>query len=113
MLVLLCIEFLDELVYGAREAAWPLNQRDLHLGIIAIGALLAVPMLVGMVLEPPIGLLADAGHRRTAMLLGGAAFSAALVVIALATGFLPVLLGFALLSPASGAFVSLSQATLI
>jgi MFS transporter, FSR family, fosmidomycin resistance protein len=101
------------LVYGAREAAWPLIQRDLHLGIIAIGALLAVPTLVGMVLELPIGLLADAGHRRTMMLLGGAAFSGALVVVALATGFLPVLLGFALLSPASGAFVSLSQATLM
>jgi FSR family fosmidomycin resistance protein-like MFS transporter len=101
------------LVYGAREAAWPLIQRDLHLGIVAIGALLAVPVLVGMVLEPPIGLLADAGHRRRLILAGGVVFGGALVMVALATGFLPALLGFALLSPASGAFVSLSQATLM
>jgi FSR family fosmidomycin resistance protein-like MFS transporter len=104
---------LDELVYGAREAAWPLVQRDLHLGLGSIGVLLAAPTVVGLVVEPPIGLLADAGRRTSLIVAGGVAFALALTLIAASTAFEVLLLAFALLYPASGAFVSLSQATLM
>ncbi|HEX8130315.1 MAG TPA: hypothetical protein VF527_14520, partial [Pyrinomonadaceae bacterium] len=40
---LLAIEFLDELVDGSRQAAWPLIRRDLSLSYADIGLLLAVP----------------------------------------------------------------------
>lgn len=41
--VLLVIEFLDEFIYGAREAAWPLVRSDLALTYAQIGVLLGLP----------------------------------------------------------------------
>ena len=41
--VYLLIEFLDELIYGISEAAWPLIRDDLHLNYIQIGIALSLP----------------------------------------------------------------------
>ena len=96
-----------------REAAWPLIRRDLHLDYVAIGALLTLPDLVGSLVQPVLGLLGDTGRRRAVVLVGGAAFAFSLVLVAAATGFVSLLVAFAIFSPASGAFVSLAQATMM
>jgi len=68
---------------------------------------------VGNVLEPPLGVLGDAWDRRSLVRGGGVVFALALAVVAVSGGFLPLLLALVLLSPASGAFVGLSQAALM
>jgi FSR family fosmidomycin resistance protein-like MFS transporter len=75
--------------------------------------LLAAPAYAGALLEIAFGVLADSGRRRALVLAGGVAFGAGLAIAAGAWAFLPLLVAFSLLSPASGAFVSLSQATLM
>jgi FSR family fosmidomycin resistance protein-like MFS transporter len=112
-LTLLLIEFLDELVFGAREAAWPLIRDDLGLSYVQVGLLLSVPHLVGHFVELLLGILADVWDRRVIVLGGGAAFALALVMMGSSNGFLLLLASLILLSPASGAFVGLSQATLM
>jgi FSR family fosmidomycin resistance protein-like MFS transporter len=96
-----------------REAAWPLIRRDLGLDYVAIGLLITVPNVVGSLVQPILGLLGDTGRRRVVVLVGGAVFAISLVLLAAANGFVPVLVAFAILSPASGAFVSLAQATMM
>ncbi len=113
MLLLLLIEFLDELVFGIREAAWPLIRNDLSLSYVEIGVLLTVPKLVSGIVEPAIGILGDTWRRGVLVLAGGFAFTGSLLLIALSGRFELLLLSFILLYPASGAFVSLSQATLM
>lgn len=109
----LAIEFLDELVFGAREAAWPLIRTDVGLSYAEIGLLLAIPNLVSAAVEPAIGILGDVWRRRALVIGGGVAFAGALLGVAASGSFLPLLLAFAVLYPASGAFVSLSQASLM
>jgi FSR family fosmidomycin resistance protein-like MFS transporter len=101
------------LVFGVREAAWPLIRQDLHLAYFAIGVLLALPNIAAVVIEPLLGLLADAGYRRLLIVGGGVVFSLALAMIGFAWSFAVLLLAFVALYPACGAFVSLSQATLM
>jgi FSR family fosmidomycin resistance protein-like MFS transporter len=113
ILGLLAVEVLDELVFGAREAAWPLIRRDLELSYAEIGLLLSVPAYVSTVAEPAIGLLGDTRWRRAVVGGGGVAFALALVAAALSESFWPLLAAFVVLFPAAGAFVSLSQATLM
>ncbi len=112
-LTLLLIEFLDEFVFGAREAAWPLIRSDLGLDYAQVGLLLGVPNVIANIIEPGLGILADTGRRRGLILGGGVVFAAALVGLAVAPTFAALLLAFIVLYPASGAFVSLSQATLM
>lgn len=75
--------------------------------------LIAVPNLVASAVEPGLALLADAGKRRGIVLGGGVAFAAALVLTAVSPGFGALLAAFVVLCSASGAFVALSQATLM
>ncbi|MDQ1557338.1 MAG: transporter, family, fosmidomycin resistance protein [Pyrinomonadaceae bacterium] len=110
---LLAIEFLDELVDGSRQAAWPLIRRDLSLSYTDIGLLLTVPNFVGNFIEPPLALLGDTRHRRAIILVGGVCFALALLLVAHSSGFASLLAAFVLFYPASGAFVSLSQAALM
>lgn len=112
-LVLLLIEFLDEFVFGAREAAWPLIRDDLALTYAQVGILLSVPGIFANVVEPFLAVLGDVWRRRMIVLGGGAAFTLALALTAASGSFWALLLSFTLLYPASGAFVSLSQATLM
>ena len=110
---LLAIELLDELVFGAREAAWPLIRTDLGLNYAQVGLLLALPSLVGSLVEPFLGILGDIWRRRVLILGGGVVFVLALLLTALSQDFLVLLISFIIFYPASGAFVSLSQATLM
>ena len=112
-LVLLLIEFLDEFVYGAREAAWPLIRNDLGLDYAQIGILLGAPNVIGNLIEPFVGILGDVWRRRILVLGGGIVFALALLLGAFSQSFLLLLVSFIFLSPASGAFVSLSQASLM
>jgi hypothetical protein len=80
------------------------------LGYGQVGLLASVPLLVGGALELPLGFLAGAGRRRRrAVLGGGIVFVLSLLATAGAPSFI-VLLAFTALYPASGAFVSLTQA---
>jgi FSR family fosmidomycin resistance protein-like MFS transporter len=110
---LLLIEFLDEFVFGAGEAAWPLIRTDLGLSYAQVGLLLGLPNIVGNMIEPVIGILGDVWQRRTLVLGGGVVFALALALTALSQSFGVLLFSFILFYPASGAFVSLSQANLM
>ncbi|MGH9945131.1 MAG: MFS transporter, partial [Pyrinomonadaceae bacterium] len=110
---LLAIEFLDELADGSRQTAWPLVRRDLALTYTEIGLLLTVPTLAGNLIEPALGILGDVWRRRPLVLAGGLCFTLSLLSVALSPSFLPLLLAYILFSPASGAFVNLSQAALM
>lgn len=112
-LTLLWIEFLDELVFGAREAAWPLIRSDLGLTYLQVGVLLGLPALVASIIEVFIDILADVWQRRVLILGGGVFFIVELVMVARAQSFGALLLAFLIFYPASGAFVSLSQAALM
>ena len=73
-----------------------------------------MPLLVGGVLELPLGLLAGEGRRRRlAVLGGGILFILSLAAVAGARSFAVLLCAFIAFYPASGAFVSLTQATLM
>ncbi len=113
LIVLLAIEFLDEFVYGSREAAWPLLRRDLLLTYAQIGVLLGLPRIVSGLTEPIFGILGDVWRRRALILGGGLIFALALLLVSTSRSYGWLLVSFAMLSPASGAFVSLSQATLM
>jgi len=86
---------------------------DLSLSYTQIGLLLSVPSFVSLVVEPALGLASVAWRRRMLVLGGGACFALALAVAAAAPSFWMLLVAFSLLYPASGAFVSLSQAALM
>ncbi len=113
VVALLAVEFLDEFVFGLREAAWPLLRDDLALSYVQVGLLLGVPGIVGSIVEPAIGILGDVWRRRALVLAGGAAFAVALLLVAASNSFLLLLAAFSLFGPASGAFVGLSQASLM
>jgi FSR family fosmidomycin resistance protein-like MFS transporter len=113
VLLFLLIELLDELVYGAHETAWPLIRNDLQLNYAQIGLALSLPGLLSIGIEPIFGILGGGSRRRLLILGGGVAFAAALVVTGLSPTFGFLLAGSILFHPASGAFVSLSQASLM
>lgn len=107
------IEFLDELVFGLGESAWPLIRTDLHLTYTQIGLLLSTPGTIAAFIEPFLGILGDVWKRRLLILGGGVFFTFSLVLTAISKSFLPLLISFIIFFPASGAFVSLSQAALM
>ena len=111
--VYLLIEFLDELVFGIGETAWPLIRRDLHLTYTQIGLLLSLPAIIAAFIEPFLGVLGDVWKRRVLIIGGGIFFTVSLVLTAISKSFLPLLISFIIFFPASGAFVSLSQAALM
>jgi MFS transporter, FSR family, fosmidomycin resistance protein len=73
-----------------------------------------VPLLAGGALELPLGVAAgDGRRRRLAVLGGGLVFVLALAAVASARSFAVLLCAFTVFFPASGAFVSLTQAELV
>lgn len=112
-LIYLLIEFIDELVFGVTEAAWPFIQTELHLNYTQIGILLTVPGIFSTIVEPFLGILGDVWKRRLLILGGGVCFVLALLLTSMSVSFILLLIAFTLFYPASGAFVSLSQATLM
>lgn len=113
VLLLLAIEFFDEIAYGYEQAALPLIRDSLSLSYAQIGLLFTIPMLVGMVAESLMGLVADGKHRRTLILGGGIGFIVSLFLVSISTEFYMLLFAFCLFNPSSGAFVGLSQAALM
>lgn len=110
----LAVELVDELVGGVKSAALPLIRRDLGLSYGQIGLLESAPLLLGGIMELPLGILAGHGRRRRrAVLLGGAAFTLTLIGAAVARSFAGLMVPFVLFFPASGAFVSLTQSGLM
>ncbi|NJP10508.1 MAG: MFS transporter [Leptolyngbyaceae cyanobacterium RU_5_1] len=113
IILFLMIELLDELVDGVRGAAWPLIRNDLHLSYIQVGMLLTIPNTIASLIEPILGIWGDVGDRRPLILSGGVGFAIALLLMSFSNNFLVFLAAFVLFYPASGSFVSLSQATLM
>jgi FSR family fosmidomycin resistance protein-like MFS transporter len=113
VLILLVIELLDELVYGAGEAAWPLIRDDLLLNYVQIGLLQTLPRIIGTLIEPFIGILGDTNKRRLVILSGGVCFTLSLLLTGVSGSFAVLLFSFILFNPASGAFVGLAQAALM
>src|SRR5262245_34015198 len=113
VVVLLAAEALDELVFGAREAAWPLVRQDLGLSYAELGLLLGLSTYGGTLLEPFVGILGDTRWRRRMVLGGGLGFALALLLFAAAESFWVMLVALLLLFVGAGAFVSLGQATLM
>jgi FSR family fosmidomycin resistance protein-like MFS transporter len=104
----------DELVDGAKGAALPLIRHDLDLSYGQVGLLASVPLLVGGFLELPLGVLAGPGRRRRLAILGGGIlFVLTLLGTASAGSFAVLMCTFVAFYPASGAFVSLTQAQLM
>lgn len=114
LLAALAVELVDELVDGTKSAAFPLIRHDLALSYLQIGLLAAVPLVVGSLLELPAGVIAGTGSRRRRFVLaGGVLFVASVAAAALATSFLGLLAALTIFFPASGLFVSLTQAALM
>ena len=113
IIIFLAIEFLDELVDGVGSAAWPLVRNDLDLTYVQIGLLLSVPGIFSTFVEPVIGILGDVGYRRLLVMGGGVAFAAAVGLVSVSQGFVVLLIAWMVFYPSSGAFVSLSQASLM
>ncbi len=73
-----------------------------------------MPLLVGGILELPLGVLAGQGRRRRLAILGGGIiFVLTLLGVASARSFTVLLCAFIAFYPASGAFVSLTQAEIM
>ena len=113
ILTLLVAEFFDEVVSGFGEAAWPLIRDDLRLSYMQVGVILSVPPVVGHLVEPLLGVLGDVWRRRALVLVGGVTFAAGTMLVGLSTGFALLLAASIISNPASGAFIGLSQATLM
>ena len=112
-LAFLLIEFFDELNFGLEGAALPVIRDDFRLTYTQIGLLLGAPHLVSTLVEPFLMLLGDTRLRKGLIIGGGLAITLALVLIALGQSFQILLIAMLIAFPASGAFVSLSQATLM
>ena len=109
----LLIEFLDELVYGVGETAWPLIRDDLNLTYSQIGLALSVPGIIAAFIEPFIGILGDVWRRRLLIIIGGLFFTISLFLTSASHSFIYLLFSFILFNPSSGAYVNLSQANLM
>ena len=73
-----------------------------------------MPLLVGGFLELPMGVLAGQGRRRRLVIIGGGiVFLLTLLAVASAHSFVMLLGAFVAFYPASGAFVSLTQAEIM
>src|SRR4030095_3436545 len=104
---------MDEILFGAREAAWPLIRNDLGLTYVQIGLLTTIPALFATVIEPTIGILGDTWKRRTLIVGGGIVFGLMSVLMALSNNFALLMVVTIAMFPASGAFVALSQVALM
>jgi FSR family fosmidomycin resistance protein-like MFS transporter len=69
--------------------------------------------LIGSALDPVLGAAGDTPRRRALIFVGGVGFAVAALLIGSALGFWALLLALVLGNPASGAFVGLTQATLM
>ena len=113
VIALLFIEFLDEFFFGALEAAWPLIREDLSLTYVEIGLLLSIPRVWGSVAGIVIGILGDVWNRKAIIIGGGVLFVVSLFIVSSSVSFTMLMAGLLIFNPSSGAFVGLSQSTLM
>jgi FSR family fosmidomycin resistance protein-like MFS transporter len=112
-LAFLLVELLDEMAYGLEAPATPAIRAELGLTYAEVGLLLGLPGLVNAFLEPVVLLLGDGPWRPRLVVGGGLLLGGALLATAAAQD-LSLLVAAAMIAyPASGAFVTLSQASLI
>ena len=111
--IMLVIEFLDEFVFSAGEAALPLIRDSFDLSYTQIGLFLTIPALLASFIEPVIGIFADTKHRKTIMVGGGLVFGAGLIFQGISPTFAILVLAVIVQYPASGAFVTVAQASLM
>ncbi len=109
----LLIEFFDEFNYTVQGAALPAIRDDLALSYVQIGLFLGLPNLISVLIEPVLLLLGDTALRKRLVLWGGLAVAGSLLLAAGAFNFPVLLLSAFIAYPASGAFISLAQATLM
>jgi FSR family fosmidomycin resistance protein-like MFS transporter len=112
-MIYLIIEFIDELVFGVGEAAWPFIRDDLHLNYAQIGLALSLPGFIANFIEPFLFAIGDVWKRRVVILAGGVFFTISLFLTGVSTSFIFLISSFILFHPSSGAFVGLSQAALM
>ncbi len=112
-LLFFLVEFFDELHDGVQGAVLPVMRQELSLSYAQVGLLLGLPAALGAVIETALMVLGDTHLRKHLIVGGGALLGLALLAIALAQGFPLLLAAFIAAYPASGAFVTLSQATLM
>lgn len=110
---LYAVEFLDEFIYGLESAVLPTLKSDLNLTYTQVGLLFTLPALVAVFAEPLIGLLGDTAHRRLLVVGGLIATFVSLVLVALGQTYFVILVAYTIMASASGAYVNLSQATLV
>jgi FSR family fosmidomycin resistance protein-like MFS transporter len=91
----------------------PAIRDDLALSYAEIGVLLAVPNVVSGIVEPFVGVLGDVWRRAVVIGVGGCGYAIALALVAVSGSFGLLLAAFVLMYPAVGAFVGLSQASLM
>ena len=113
VLLMLGVEFLDELAYSALELARPLIRDTFGLSYVQLGLITTLPVLVAIMIEPVAGLFADTARRRHLVVGGALIFGVGLLVQGLSASFAVFLLGATLQAPASGIFVNLAQASLM
>ena len=114
MLALLFVDFIDEFASGIPTVGIPGIQSDFELTYSTAALLIFTgPLLVGWILEPPIFLLADRYPKKWFVCGGLFAMGAIDLIIGLSGTFAVVAGALLLLYTASGAGVSLSQATLM
>lgn len=113
VMVLYAIELLDELVYGLYGATLPLIKSDLELTYVQVGLLSTIPGLVGIIIEPFIGILGDTRFRRGLVRAGILATTFGLALVAFGQTYAILLVAFCVLYVASGAYVNLAQASLM
>jgi MFS transporter, FSR family, fosmidomycin resistance protein len=114
VLAALAVEVADELVDGTQSAAMPLIRDSLGLSYSQVGLLASVPLIAGSLIELPMGVAVGMGpRRRQVAMIGGLVFIAAVLGASAARTFGGLLAAFVIFFPASGAFVSLTQAALM
>lgn len=112
-ILFISIEFFDELYYGVEGVTLPALRADLGLSYAQVGLLLGLPGLFSAFIEPAIMLLGDTRLRKSLIVSGGCAVAVAAFLTATGASFPVLLAAFAIGYPASGAFVTLSQASLM
>ena len=114
MLVLLFVDFIDEFASGIPTVGIPGIQSDFELTYTTAAFLVFTgPIFVSWILEPPIFLLVDRYPKKWFVCGGLFAMGAIDLIIGLSGTFAVVAGALLLLYTASGAGVSLSQATLM
>ncbi len=112
-MTLLNTALLDELLTGFLVVGLPLVRDQLGLSYAQIGLLFSIGPLSGMILDPIVNLLSDRGSKRWWIVGGWLAFGLGFALAGITRNFALLLGAFALIYPANGAAVGLSQAALI